>query len=320
MFYRLSSINKNYLRLLTLCGAITFFTPPNLAYSHDSASSPSPALNGGNSENSAEDISHGEVIHLFWKKEEIYDKNAQTVTLTGGARVIRGNVTLDSDTLIGYLRNKAPSPAPKTSTTPIDSSEDNAQDGGSMELYRVEARGHVHIIHNQDQGWGDHGLYDVDKDIILLTGTKMKFVTPQEIITARDLIEYYPKTHISIARGNATVTTKDGKRITGDILEAVGKSTSQKTTKNKEDNKLDRAYGWGHLIIRSNNQTATGDRGIYLFDAELARLVGHVHVTQGQNQNNGSQALVNMKTGISRMLPDNQSPIQGLVMPNEAGE
>lgn len=298
------------------------------------AAPPAPTLNGGNTENSAEDISHGQVVHLFWKKEEIYDKNAQTVTLTGGARAIRGDVTLDADILIGYLRPKTASKktthqenSPDTSSEPPN---DGTQEDGGTELYRIEARGHVHIIHLQDQGWGDHGLYDMDTSTLLMTGDAMKFVTPKEIVTARDLIEYYPKTHISIARGTATVTTKDGKRITGDILESIGKDDKNKKASppketqegqvQEKESALDRAYGWGHLIIRSANQTATGDRGVYLFDAQLARLVGHVHVTQGQNQNNGSQALVNMKTGISRMLPDGQSPIQGLVVPNEAGK
>lgn len=266
----------------------------------------------------ASDRSHGQVVHLFWKKEEIYDRNQQTVTLTGGARAQRGDITVDGDVLIGYLRHKAPSP------------QKNSSSGdSSMELYRVEARGHVHVYNLRDQGWGDHGLYDVDKAVMIMTGKNMKFTTPRQTMTARDLVEYYPNTHVSIGRGNATVTTTDGHRIMADVLESIGLSDQQKARnaadaarngQSSSNSNLDRAYGWGHVVIRTKSQTATGDRGVYLFGPQLARLIGHVRVTQGDNQNNGSQAIVNMKTGISHMLPGTDSPIQGLVVPNEANQ
>lgn len=262
------------------------------------------------------DRSHGQVVHLFWKKEEIYDRNHQTVTLTGGARAQRGDITVDGDVLIGYLRHKT------SSHQQTSSSEDS-----SMELYRVEARGHVHVYNLRDQGWGDHGLYDIDKAVMIMTGKAMKFTTPRQTMTARDLVEYYPNTHVSIGRGDATVTTSDGHRVTADVLKAVGLSDQQKAQNTADaarhgqtssSSSLDRAYGWGHVVIRTKSQVATGDRGVYLFGPQLARLIGHVRVTQGQNQNNGSQAIVDMKTGISHMLPGTDSPIQGLVVPNEA--
>ncbi|MDF7674437.1 LptA/OstA family protein [Acetobacteraceae bacterium ESL0709] len=266
------------------------------------------------------DQSHGEPIHLYWKQEEIYDHNKQTVTLTGGARAVRGDVTLDADMLVGYLRDKAPS----AKTEQDDKKNGNDLMGGNMELYRVEAIGHVHFYNQTSQGWGDHGIYDVDRAVILLTGKHMKFTTPHQIMTARDLVEYYPKERITIGRGDASVTNDEGKRVIADILKSVGLSDAQKAQQQKENGKsngsLDRAYGWGHVVIKTDKQVATGDRGVYLFGPELARVIGHVHITQGQNQNNGSQAVVNMKTGIATMLPGHDSPIQGLVVPNEANQ
>ncbi|WP_248460478.1 LptA/OstA family protein [Parasaccharibacter sp. TMW 2.1888] len=270
------------------------------------------------------DQAHGQVVHLFWKKEEIYDHNRQTVTLTGGARAQRGDMTVDADTLIGYLR-------PKKQAAGTSSTDESQKNGGSsdMELYRVEAFGHVHIYNLEDQGWGDHGLYDVDRAVLLMTGKAMKFTTPRQLMTARDLVEYHPQTHTSIGWGEATVNTSDGKRITADVMQAVELSDAQKAAnrasqaaggeKSKSGN-LDRAYGWGHVVIRTDRQTATGDRGVYLAGPELARLIGHVRVTQGQNQNNGSQAIVNMKTGVSHMLSGSSDPVQGLIVPNEAGK
>lgn len=283
----------------------------------------SPASEAVAADTAALDQSHGQVVHLFWKKEEIYDHNRQTVTLTGGARAQRGDMTVDADRLVGYLR-------PKKKAAGTTTTDDGGSAGGDdMELYRVEAFGHVHIYNFQDQGWGDHGLYDVDKGVMLMTGKAMKFTTPRQLMTARDLVEYYPHTRVSIGWGDATVNTSDGKRITADIMEAVELSDAQKAAnrasqtagaqKSKSGN-LDRAYGWGHLVIRTDKQTATGDRGVYLAGPELARLIGHVHVTQGQNQNNGSQAIVNLKTGVSHMLSGSSDPVQGLIVPNETGK
>lgn len=340
----MNSLLWSKLTIRALCLAVTGLLTPLALVTAGNVRAEETAGTADNNEarfgsSSTQDRSHGEVIHLFWKKEEIYDHNKQTVTLTGGARAIRGTVTVDADTLIGYLRKKAPlNPATQklggTSSAPgpqADSATGNSSnDTGGMELYRVEARGHVRVYNQGNRAEGDHGLYDVDKGVILLTGKAMKVTTQNEIVTARDLMEYYPKTHISIGRGDATVTTKDGKRITGDILEAVGLNGSQKQANERQaagqnntghkQNQLDRAYGWGHVMIRTQNQTARGERGVYLFGPQLARLVGHVRITQGQNQNNGSQALVNMKTGIATMLPDGKTPVQGLIIPNEAAK
>jgi len=52
-------------------------------------------------------------------------------------------------------------------------------------------------------------------------------------------------------------------------------------------------------------------------DSGIARIAGHVRITRGQNQLNGSEAIVNMKTGISRLLAANEGRVQGLLMPNE---
>ncbi|MFT8950878.1 MAG: LptA/OstA family protein [Gluconobacter sp.] len=278
------------------------------------------------------DMSHGEAVKLFWKSEEIYDRNAQTVTLTGGARAVRGDVTVDADTLIGYLRKKAaPQGQPATPPPPTNGQTGEADPmGGSLELYRIEARGHVHIYNQTDQGWGDRALYDMDQAVMVMTGKNLKLTTPQDVLTARDVMEYHSKTRMSVGRGNATVTTNDGRQIKADVLVSFSAPDSPapagQTQPAKSDgsplgggsSKLDRAYGWGHVVLRTPTQTATGDRGVYVFASQIARLIGHVHVTQGQNQNNGSQAIVNMKTGIATMLPGSDSPIQGLVVPNEA--
>ncbi len=61
--------------------------------------------------------------------------------------------------------------------------------------------------------------------------------------------------------------------------------------------------------------TVTGDRGVYVPDTGIARIVGNVRITRGENQMNGQAAEVNMKTGIARLL---SAPIRAGAGPDGA--
>ena len=280
------------------------------------------------------DMSHGEQVQISSAGPQTYDHDAQTVTFVDLARAIRGDVTIDADQLIGFLRKKAPDPnAPPPNDTKTDGqkSDGDGAMGGSMELYRMEAIGHVHIYTTTDQAWGDKALYDIDQAVLVMTGKALKLTTPQDVMTARDVMEYHANTRMSVGRGDATVTTNDGKRIKADVLVAFSKPDSAAPAPARDaaspnggsgtaqrSSKLDRAYAWGHVMLRTPNETATGDRGVYVFDTQMARLIGHVHVTSGQNQNNGASAIVNMKTGVAIMNPAPGQRVEGMVIPNEA--
>ena len=82
--------------------------------------------------------------------------------------------------------------------------------------------------------------------------------------------------------------------------------------------KLQKVEAYGHVTIRTVTDTATGDRAVYVPDTGIARLAGKVRITRGQNQLNGTEAEVNMKTGISRLLAGNEGRVQGLMVPNDA--
>ena len=140
---------------------------------------------------------------------------------------------------------------------------------------------------------------------------------------------------MSVARGNAVVDTKDGKRVAADTLIAYTTDTPQTERKVQAVNttvrtdaksddplassgKLQKVDAIGNVSIRTATETVTGDRGVYVPDTGLARIGGHVRITRGQNQLNGAEAEVNLKTGISRLLSGSAGRVQGLVVPNEA--
>ncbi|WP_062273068.1 LptA/OstA family protein [Acetobacter cerevisiae] len=229
-------------------------------------------------------------------------------------------------------------PAPASTPAPADAKPaDGKTEGGdpdssgANEIYRLEAVGHVHIYTQTDQGWGDKAVYDMDQAVLVMTGKALKLTTPQDILTARDSMEYYSQQRISIGRGNATVTTNDNRQIRADVLvgySAPPDQSAQPADQKKDANqnssdplangsgKLEKVNAFGHVWVRTQTETVTGDRGVYVPDTGIARIVGNVHITRGPNQIQGAAAIINMHTGLATMTERPGSRVSGLVVPN----
>lgn len=279
------------------------------------------------------DLSHGGQITVTALGGFDWDQNNKSVTAYTQAKAVRGNVTVTADRLVALYRKKAGSDQPKPEENSQEKTGDITQkDSGSNEIYRLNAYGHVHIYTNTDQAWGDKAVYDIDQATLVLTGKNMKLTTPQNLMTAKDAMEYHSQTRMSVGRGDASVTNlKDGRRITADVLVGYSKPTDQKdpNAKNKSSNnndaddmsrssKLEKVNAFGNVVVRTQTETVRGDRGVYVPDSSIARVVGNVHITRGANQLNGHAAIINMKTGIAHMTEAPGRRVQGLVVPNES--
>ncbi len=303
----------------------------------------------GKASGQALDLSHGGPVTVTAAGGIDWDQNAKTVTAHDDARAVRGDVTVTADRLIAHYRKKAgaaddtkPAGAPGAASTPSPAPAPTGitgapDDTGSNEIYRLNAENHVHIYTQTDQAWGDHGVYDMDDAVMVLTGKALKMTTAQDLITARDSMEYWSQKHMAVGRGDATVTSNDGRRIKADTLVAYMVDNSQPGAKaaggtappppKKDDSKpqdplessgkIQRVEAFGHVEVRTATEIVTGDRGVYVPDTGLARIVGHVHVTRGENQLNGAAAIVNMKTGVATMTEAPGARVHGLVVPNE---
>ena len=293
------------------------------------------------------DLSHGGPVNVTAAGGIDWDQNAKTVTAHEDARATRGNATVTGDRLIAHYRKKAQAPgAPGTPAPPppatqvADGAAPAATEGdtGGNEIYRLEADGHVHIFTATDQAWGDHGIYDIDQAVMVLTGHALKLTTPQDVMTARDAMEYWSTKHMAVGRGDATVTSNDGRRIVADTLVGYTVDPNAPGQKGKapppppkakpgqqddvlgSSGKLQRVEAFGHVQVRTATEIVTGDRGVYVPDTGLARVVGHVHITRGENQLNGAAAIVNMKTGLATLTQAPGGRVEGLVVPNGSGD
>ncbi|WP_428375997.1 LptA/OstA family protein [Lichenicoccus sp.] len=290
------------------------------------------------------DLSHGGQITVTALGGFDWDQKAQIVTAYREAQAVRGGVTVTADRLRAYYRKKAvpPGAAAKPVAAKPGSGPAN-DDTGANEIYRLEAIGHVHIFTATDQAFGDHAIYDIDQAVLVMTGHDLHLTTPTQLLTARDVMEYWSQTRMSVGRGNASVTTNDGRRLRGDILvgysapntpppagtpsKAQGKATAASAALAKpgspaddpiqSSGKLKLVHAFGHVVVRTQTETVTGDRGVYVPDTGIARIVGNVHITRGQNQLNGAAAIVNMHTGLATMTEDPGALVRGLIVPND---
>ncbi len=168
------------------------------------------------------DFSHGGPVDVTARDGIEWHQNEQEIIANGDARATRDNVTVTADQLIAHYRKKAasaitPASAP-SATGPAQPDGAGADDAGSNEIYRLEAVGNVHIFSATDQAWGDHAVYDMDQSVLVMTGHALRLVTPTDVMTARDSMEYWSVPRRSVARGNALVLTTDGRRISADTL------------------------------------------------------------------------------------------------------
>jgi lipopolysaccharide export system protein LptA len=279
------------------------------------------------------DMSHGGPIEITATDGIDWRQDQQIVVAHGDAKAVRGDVTVIADTLTAWYRPRANAASPPNGPRPASSPAPAAgtPDTGGSEIYKVEALGHVRIFTPTDQVVGDRAVYDIDQAVLVMTGRNMKLTTPAQMLTAKDTLEYWSQKHMAVARGDAVALTNDGRRIAADTLVAyttagdpapAGAKPPTPTAAAPADpigtsGKLQKMEAFGHVSLRTQTDTVTGDRGVYMPETGLARLAGHIHITRGQNQLNGAEAIVNMKTGVARLVSGSAGRVQGLVLPND---
>jgi lipopolysaccharide export system protein LptA len=229
---------------------------------------------------------------LEWRQKE------ERYIARGNAKAVQGTSAVYADTLIAYYRQVA---------------------GGATEIYRIDAEGNVRIASPTETAYGDIGVYYIKKGELVLKGKALKLVTASEIITARDSLEYFEQKNLAVARGNAMTKSrkKGGSRtIRADVLSADFASGAGGTSKGGAK-QLERIRAFGNVIITRPDEISRGSRGIYYPNRDIANLEGNVRITRGQNQINGERAVVNFRTGISRLLGGTgKAPVKALIVPN----
>jgi lipopolysaccharide export system protein LptA len=266
------------------------------------------------------DLSSGGPVAITARDGFEWREAEQMVIAAGDARAVRDNVTVIADRLIARYRKK----------TGAEASAAGAPrslfggDSGGTEIYRLEAEGNVRIFTATDEAVGDKAVYDIDQAVMVMTGRALRLTTPTQVLTARDSLEYWSQRRMAVGRGNAVVVTSDARRLAADVLVAYvandGAPAAAPVQGGAEPpgagGKLERLEAYGNVEARTATDVVRGDRALYMPDTGIARVIGNVRVTSGQNQINGPAAEVNMRTGVARMLADPGGRVQGVIVPN----
>lgn len=240
---------------------------------------------------------------IEWRQAE------QLVIARGEARAVRDGVTVDADRLIARYRPPAGSAAATTGEAGL---------GAGGEIWRLEAEGRVRIATATDRARGDRAVYDIDQAVLVLTGSDLGLDTPTQRISATESLEYWSAGRFAVARGGAVVIdTVENRRIAADTLVAyiLDPGAATAATPTPQSGKLDRVEAFGRVEIRTPQEVVRGDRGVYSAATGMARLLGAVRITRGDNQLNGREAIVNMRTGVARLVSGPGARVQGLVVP-----
>jgi len=268
------------------------------------------------------DLNQGGPIEVTARDGMEWRQNEQLVIARGAARAVRGGVTIESDVLLARYRPRggAPAEARPASEGP----------GGASEIWRLEAEGSVVITTATDRAEGDRAIYDMDQAVMVLTGRNLRLTSPDNVLTARDSVEYWPQRRMAVARGDAVVVTKDDKRVRADVLVAhfreapneAGAPRPQPARPAAEnapgsDSNLEKVEAFGRVEIRTPTEVVRGDTGVYTPPNGLARLLRNVTIVRGDNTLTGCEAIVNMQTGISQLVSCPGDRVRGIIVPGQ---
>jgi len=234
----------------------------------------------------------------------VCDETAQKCVATGLAKAQKGTSTVYGDVLTVYFTEEK-----------------------ERKITSITADGHVRLETPTEKAYGEHARYDVDPDHIHMTGGNLKIVTPTQILTAQDSIEYWPTEKKGVAKGNAVAQfIEEEQLVQGDTLVAYFKPSSKKTEEGKDKLEVDRVEAEGNVLASGPKGIITGDRGIYFGKTEMVEVFNNVKVSQGENVITGGYVRANLKTDVAELFTHpphvaQTGPIKrisGIIIPKDA--
>ena len=192
---------------------------------------------------------------------------------------------------------------------------------GATEITRLVANGNVEISSPPYTAYGNRAEYYVADQTATLTGDNLRMVTPDEVLTAEEKIEFDAAKNKLSAIGKA-IAKRGTDSLSSDRLDAYFMKNAQGKTV------LQRITADSAVTIKTARETVTGSKGVYDAATGKAVLTGNVRIYQGENWITGERAEVNLKTGISQLFapakntenPEEPPRVRGVFFPKKKSE
>ncbi|MEJ8570540.1 LptA/OstA family protein [Microbaculum marinum] len=122
--------------------------------------------------------------------------------------------------------------------------------------------------------------------------------------------------NVIVRQGNTTMRTSELKVYYQGEGAATEDATGQRVSK---------LEATGEVVVIAEGQKATGDWAVFEMATQEVRLGGKVVLTQGQNVLRGTELVVNLETGQSKLVSAEQTTggtgrVQGLFIPGAMGQ
>ena len=185
---------------------------------------------------------------------------------------------------------------------------------GSVEVWRIDAEGHVRFTSPSESAFGEYATYDIDRQMVTISGGEQVGVTTAASRITAQQIDYDMKARALTARGQAVAEEED-RTLSGDVI------TVHLRERTDSQSPLQRLEAEGDVHLITPDEDIRADRGTYDLDSGIATLDGSVKIVKGNNELNGCRGEINLKTGVSKLIAcrgEADGRVRGIFLPESA--
>ena len=123
--------------------------------------------------------------------------------------------------------------------------------------------------------------------------------------------------NVHVVQGDTTIRCKS--LVVTYLSDSAAGTAAASTPGPSGNTKISRLDALGGVIVTQNEQTATGDSAVFDVIANTVTLSGNVVVSQGGNVMKGDQLIVDLTTGVSKVMSGNRrGPVEMMIQQNNA--
>jgi len=221
-------------------------------------------------------IGKGKPIEVLADNALEWHRDQKNYTAKGNATLKQGTFQVDGDMITAFYREGV---------------------NKSTEIWKLISNEKVIVHLPPHKAYGDHVVYNLDTGIAILTGENLRIETPNEVITAKDQIEYDINSLVLTARGGAQVVTSEETLKANKLVARFQEDTTGSLV-------LSKINARDNVRVLTKEESIHGDRGTYDVKTGKALVNGNVEVYRGESRLSGDRAEIDMDKGISQLYAD----------------